>query len=518
MQLIPFKINLLFDDKARIVAIGRGNKDLKEFCKRYDAVDRIRVMLNDNPREHKDIKIETRTIEVRDFSYLRDILGEGEKQCENIIVIMDDYFKEVFATLSDDRIICSSDVNVYYYLNYENEIEFRYRDAYKGASLEDLVVFRSGPHPSQYVKGMDFDDNARALFEHMLSAGINEKYELVWIVKNPAEFARFERFEGVRFLSYEWAHDGTKDQMDAYYHALCCAKYIFFTDAYGFARNCREDQMRIQLWHGCGYKSRVNFTRCEHRYEKMVVTGLAYKEIHARLFGLRDDQLVVTGCPKEDWLFHPAKIWIEHFMNKKAAKKVIFWLPTFREAAGEHLSNLNEYAMVGDTGLPVADTQEKLEKLNELLVKNSTVIVIKLHPYQKREKVKCDGYSNIIMIENQELLEVDLHINKILGCADALISDYSSVSIDYLILNRPIGFLLGDADAYAGSRGFVFDPLVEYLPGAELYTFEDMLRFVEEISNGIDSSYEKRQRLKEQLQAFDDDRSCERLVTELGIG
>ena len=87
-----------------------------------------------------------------------------------------------------------------------------------------------------------------------------------------------------------------------------------------------------------------------------------------------------------------------------------------------------------------------------------------------------------------------------------------------MILNRPIGFLLGDADAYAGSRGFVFDPLVEYLPGAELYTFEDMLRFVEEISNGIDSSYEKRQRLKEQLQAFDDDRSCERLVTELGIG
>ena len=155
--------------------------------------------------------------------------------------------------------------------------------------------------------------------------------------------------------------------------------------------------------------------------------------------------------------------------------------------------------------------------LNELLVEKDTLIVIKLHPYQKRERVDCEGYPNMILIENQELRESDLHINKLLGCADALISDYSSASIDYLILNRPIGFLLDDADAYARSRGFIFDPLADHLPGAELYTFEDMLRFIEEVSDDIDPSYEKRKRLKGKLQAFDDDRSCERLVRELGI-
>ncbi len=516
MKLVPFNEKQLENDNLRIIAIGRGSRDLKEFCVRFDAVDRIIMMLNDNIREHKDIEIEGRRIGTGDFSWFSYYIDYNDPLKDYICVIMDDYYKEVYEVLNSEQSLVKRDINIYYYLNYENEIEYEYRESYKESELEDIIVFRSGPHPSQYMKGMDFDDNARALFEHMLSTGLNEKYELVWIVKEPSEFERFERNKGVRFLSYEWAHDGVKEEMDAYYHAICCARFIFFTDAYGFARNCREDQVRVQLWHGCGYKSRVNYTRCEHRYEKMVVTGSAYKEIHARLFGLRDDQMIVTGCPKEDWLFHQSEQGVEHFIKSKKASKIIFWLPTFRET-GEHLSNLNEYSVKGDTGLPVADTHVKLEKLNELLIKQSAVIVVKLHPYQKRDKVKCEGYSNIILVENEELRGLDLHINKLLGCADALISDYSSVSIDYLILNRPIGFLLDDAKDYAGSRGFIFEPLTDYLPGAELYTFEDMLRFVEEISSGIDSSYDKRQKIKEQLQAFDDDRSCERLIKELGI-
>ena len=517
MPLTLFNESLLDEGNVRIIAIGRGGNDIREFCIRYGVAYRIEVMLNDNVREQREVVIDGFTIKVLGFSCLHDYLSQKNGQYRYLCVIMDDYYKEVYDTLISDLVVAEIDVDIYYYLNRENEIERSYREIYKDKPLEDLIVFRSGPHPTQYVRGMDFGDNSRALFEYMLSIELNKIYQLVWIVKDPFEYERFKDVYNVSFISYEWAHDGSKTQMDSYYHALCCSKYLFFTDAYGFARNCREDQIRVQLWHGCGFKSRVNFTRCEHRYEKMVVSGPAYKERHVWLFGLRDDQVLVTGNPKDDWVFHPSKRGWERFLKRTENAKVIFWLPTFREA-GKNLSNLNEYSLSGDTGLPVVDTQEKLQRLNELLVRKGIFMVVKLHPYQRRDRVRCKGYSNIILIENEELNEEDLSINEMLGFADALISDYSNVSIDYLILDRPIGYLLDDAKAYGESRGFIFDPLSDYLPGAELYGFDDMLRFISEISDGIDSGFEKRKRLKKQLQTFDDDRSCQRVIDVLGIG
>ena len=62
--------------------------------------------------------------------------------------------------------------------------ESEYREKYKNTPLENIILFRSGPMPESHIRGMDFDDNARALFEYALQIGLDEKYKLVWIVKN----------------------------------------------------------------------------------------------------------------------------------------------------------------------------------------------------------------------------------------------------------------------------------------------------------------------------------------------
>ena len=499
---------------SKIVSIGRGKSDLIEFCNKYNSADKICYFVSDNIREQKDIEIDGRIISAGGYSCLYE-LAEKQDFAGLAFVIMDDYYREIYDSLCELQNL--NDINIYYYLNQENEIEFEYREKYRDAELQDIIIFRSGPHASQYVHGMDYGDNARALFEYMLENHINEKYELIWLVKNPEEYRCIEDgYINVHFISWDGACSENIVLRDEYYRVLCLAKYIFMTDAYGFCRNARADQKRIQLWHGCGFKTRVNFTRCEKRYELMPVIGHAYKRIHEDIYGLRDDQVVVTGYPKEDWLFHPVKESFSELFDTPNAKRYIMWLPTFREAEGQ-LSNLNEYKIGKETGLPIVDTYDKLEKLNQLLVSGDSVIVIKLHPFQKRSVVNCQGFSNIILIENEDLDRLDIPINRLLGKADALISDYSSAAIDYLILDRPIGFLIEDIDQYAESRGFVFDPIRDYLPGAELYNFDDMLGFVEEITRCIDSTKERRQQLKKQLHSFSDDKSCKRLVDYLGI-
>ena len=104
-----------------------------------------------------------------------------------------------------------------------------------------------------------------------------------------------------------------------------------------------------------------------------------------------------------------------------------------------------------------------------------------------------------------------------LGYADALISDYSSVAVDYTLLDRPIAFTLDDYDVYGNSRGFNWPNVRDYLPGEELFAFDDFLRFVNDVATGKDRSHEKRQRLRQAFHSFFDDKSSERVVEALRI-
>ena len=129
----------------------------------------------------------------------------------------------------------------------------------------------------------------------------------------------------MEFLSYNDAISDEQSVLDRYYDNLCLAKYIFSTLTMVFARNARSDQVRVQLWHGCGFKFNTTeqYTRFEYKYEYMTVTSKLYAEMHERDFGLRANQLLVTGYPKDDLLFHPIKDW-RNKLSIPAADKYIF--------------------------------------------------------------------------------------------------------------------------------------------------------------------------------------------------
>lgn len=478
---------------------------LEELCDRYDVLESISFIVDTNQRNLGRFIFRGRMLEVYDLSELMRIVLQ-----QAVIVITSDYYKEAFQKIEAVLAGNAPDIEVYYFANQETEYEEAYRTYYEKSPLENIIVFRSGPHASSYVKGMDFADNARALFEYALRMGVNHTYELVWIVKNPEEFGKYDTIENVSFVSFDWSVSGNQAERDAYYRVLCLAKYLFFTDAYGFARNCREDQIRVQLWHGCGFKTRVNFVRCEKRYEYTTVISDLYADIHAQIYGLRKDQILVTGYAKEDWLFHPDE---EDRMELHIpqADQYIFWLPTFRSTE-QKLLQLNEYELESETGLPVVNTQAKLKQLSEILYQNNILLIIKLHPFQDKDKVHCEECSNIRLLDNDELVEKDVPVNRLLGMADALISDYSSAAVDYMLLDRPIAFMLEDVEEYEQSRGFVFDNIREWLPGEEIFCFEDVCDFVKEVAAGQDTTAQKRRELGKKMHRFCDDGSSRRIL------
>lgn len=495
----------------KICCCEKSVKHLTELCDKYGIEDKISLIIDDRVRYQGTFLFKERCIPVKDLSELKqnDLL-------ECIVIITSDYYQEVYDKLCREKVFLESLDTVYYFADHETEIDLYYREKYQDIPLEDIIVYRSGPHAASYVKGMDYADNARALFEYMLEEGYNRRYELVWLVKEPSEFLTIEQqYPNVHFLSFEWSSSDVKEERDAYYRALCLAKYIFMTDAYGFCRNARKDQVRVQLWHGCGFKTRINFDRCEHRYEYHIVISELYKKIHQDIYGLRKDQPLVTGYPKDDLLFHPIKDWKDR-LGLPDAKIYIFWLPTFRTPVGQ-LSELNEKVPEGQTGLPIIQSGRELRELNQFLIKRNICLIVKLHPFQDMHNINMENLSNVALLTNEQLFKEDIQVNQILGNADGLISDYSSAAIDFLLLDKPVAFTLDDVEEYEKSRGFVFNPIRDWLPGKEIYNYSDFIEFMDSVAFGKDDIREKRRMLTQQFHQFHDDGSSRRVLEMLGI-
>ncbi len=449
-----------------------------------------------------------------------DVKGFEEIQFltnEAVFIIVSGYYEDDFKELNSYELPeCVSDT-VYYFVNKNTEIYQSYVDKYKDHPLEDIIVFRSGPGSTEYVKGTDYSDNAKALFDHMMKNVYSRKWRLVWLVKYPEEYGKEKKlYPDVEFISYDWSESEDLGKRDKYYRAVCLAKFIFFTDACAFCRYPREGQIRVQLWHGCGYKKRRQNDICTNKYEYMPVCGDAYGDVHCEVFGLKKEQILVTGYPKLDWIFHPIEKWTIH-LGIKNVSKYIFWLPTYRQVVAGGARDLGSSTLHTETGLPIVDTEDQLTELNHLLYKNDAVLFVKLHPVQSREQVLDKNYSNIVIMDNKSLANAGIHINQILAYADGLLSDYSSVMVDYLLLDRPVGITTDDLDDYEKERGFVFRDIKEWLPGELIRDYRGLTNFIKGVLNGTDPGKDKRQSVFEKMFKFRDDRNCERLLNRLGV-
>ncbi len=432
---------------------------------------------------------------------------------EYVILVTSEYYWKKKEHL--DKLAYPITKDIYYFEDEDTAFYHEYIEKYKDTPLKDSIVFRSGMRVAKDYPYSDFTDNAKALFDHMLEKGFNERYELIWLVGDISKYEDYKGIKNVTFLDDEWCHSENTEERDRYYEAICLSRYFFFTEHCSFVRLPRDGQIRVQLWHGHGFKARNLTEDCSFQYEYMTVAGHLYKEIHKEVFCLNDNQLVITGLPKQDWVYHPIpkEEWAKLGIPK--AEKYILWLPTVRKTGKGSITDND--TLHTETGLSVVNKYEDLEQLENLLERFEIVLIIKLHPEQE-DFISFKGkYKNIHILENSLLSAKRIHINQLMAYSDALISDYSSVAMDYTLADKPIAFTLEDKDAYENSIGFVLNPIEDYLPGACIYDYSEFESFINSIGNGIDEFCEKRRKMSKLMNEFQDDGNCRRVLEAMGV-
>ena len=261
--------------------------------------------------------------------------------------------------------------------------------------------------------------------------------------------------------------------------------YGFDLIDYAFQRG----SVQINLWHGTPIKligydlTGQSPAKTSAYHDMMCKGGMNYisstseyvsEKIYSSAFGLDREAFLNFGYPRIDVLGLTEEENIE-FCKKYSPElldiigiarsygKVFLYMPTFREDDYEYFEK--------------ADID--FDRLSEELKKIEGVFFIKLHPLTKFTKLK--EYDNIIQISN----DVDLH--PFLKFTTHLVTDYSSIIFDYLVLDREMIFIPYDYDEYIKHRRFYF-PYDEVTPGKKYGSFND---FIEDLPKIDDLDYSK---------------------------
>lgn len=100
----------------------------------------------------------------------------------------------------------------------------------------------------------------------------------------------------------------------------------------------------------------------------------------------------------------------------------------------------------------------------------------------------------------------------LLAQSDALIGDYSSVSIQYLVLNKPLAFVIPDFEEYEKFRGFAFSNVKNYMPGYHISSKDELNDFIKDIHDNKDNFVNERKKIRNIFYSYVDTNNCERIV------
>lgn len=350
------------------------------------------------------------------------------------------------------------------------------------------------------LKGQsEFDGNAKALSDYLINNGYTKKYKIVWIVENRKNYKRNQR-KKVVFCD-------EKSLLYAYY--LRTSKYLIWENV-PIKRKDVPMQKNIYLSHGFPMKNLKGLIDVDAYCTHILCPSTAMKRIYIDCFNAPTQELVVGNQPKLDLMFENnvdlSKLGIHNNYDK-----IILWMPTFRKADN---SDRNDSDRDYEFGIPLIDSQN-VEQLNQLLKDKNILLMIKLHPHQELSVIKLKENENIKIFTHKDILKSKLDLYKIISKADALLTDYSSVSIDYLLLDRPIGYSLDDIEDY--NIGFAFENVMDYMPGHHMKTFDEMIAFFEDITKSKDLYKDERRRLKEIIYENTTGNSIENFLAKCNI-
>ncbi len=254
--------------------------------------------------------------------------------------------------------------------------------------------------------------------------------------------------------------------------ALATSKYVFLNDNFMPMASLKFSREAVitQLWHAEGAFKKFGLSapltddvrerekKCSENLTYVICSSKSVAPVYAEAFGVDESKILPLGAPRIDMLLRGRDVnKIREDFDKKypecKGKKLVLYAPTFRDDAETDKSIVSHID---------ADAFNKA-------LGDEYRLLIKLHPQiHSGDSVK----GTVDVTKGHDIGDLTL-------ICDTLITDYSSVCMDFALLSKPCIFFAFDLESYEKERSFYYD-YKSYVPGPVVSDFGSV---IEEIKN-----------------------------------
>lgn len=244
--------------------------------------------------------------------------------------------------------------------------------------------------------------------------------------------------------------------------------------------NFKKDVRLVQLWHAPGAFKRFGYETLKDEESKKLLENIGSKisllsvtssniqEFYSEAFQVSKDKIRAFGFPKLDY-YTLDKLtdmcvkddFVKRFPKAKG-KKVVLYAPTFREN-----SDMNDVFKYLD-----------VNRFNEVLGEDY-VLAVRLHPKIDKFLKDFESVNKVLESDNVINLTGEAGEQDLLLACDVLVTDYSSIMIEAVFIDKPVVFFAYDLEDYTScERGFYFD--YNLVPGPIVKDTESLIKHIQD--------------------------------------
>lgn len=308
--------------------------------------------------------------------------------------------------------------------------------------------------------GKGFGDSPKYISNEIIRQKL--PFEIIWIARNKKTYVP----KGIRKVL-------VGSIKEAYMYAT--ASVIICNSKQRLPFKKKKGQYYIQTWHGAfplKYIEQEAETLLSKRYIKHSKQDSAITDLMISGSGMETEvmrksfwytgEIFECGIPRDDIFFNLDKSSIEHLKQKYKLPlnvKIAVYAPTFRDNGRTDVYNLNlENILIALN-----------RKTNE-----EWICIVRLHPNI--------SYRDDLFTYNDKIINGSQYADpqELFVIADFLITDYSSVMMDFGLMQKPVLLYFPDFEEYQKDRGL--RPIFDILPFPCGYTNRDICEIIQDFN------------------------------------
>lgn len=342
-----------------------------------------------------------------------------------------------------------------------------------------------------HIKSNQFIENQRAIFEEVKK---DIKIKKIIFTRDDTKDFNLENYTNttiVKIYSLKGLYLLSKCKVIFLTHSISMDLSIRYGNKlFSIIKPRLSNRIIVNLWHAITLKrllaltnenvqkitNRVAYNRKERGYYKGLISSsnIDSYAMATMFYPIKYENVWITGIPRNDFLLKPKHELPSYIFNDiekleriRKNKKLVLYAPTYRQSHAIDSASYYQF------------TIEEIEKLKNLLIKNNAILGFRMHYF--RNSTKLFNIENFI--DNKVFFDLGHNaINEIsaaVRCSDIVITDYSSVYIDALYINKPVLSFAYDLENYQSNQDGILYDLELAFPSKVLKEFNELLESLE---------------------------------------